>query len=181
VAPSEVDPATPYVGLEHIPRRSTTLDAWGRSADVTSTKHRFQAGDVLFGKIRPYFHKVAWAPFAGVCSSDAVVIRPRSAETAGLVLAVAASDRFVATAVQTSNGTKMPRANWNVLERYPVPMPPRQLSGKASRAITSWAGLAATLHAVSDRLATSRDLLLPRLISGDLSVAAAETELEIAA
>jgi len=181
VAPSEVDPATPYVGLEHIPRRSTTLDAWGRSDEVTSTKHRFQAGDILFGKIRPYFHKVAWAPFAGVCSSDAIVIRPKKPEIAGLVLAVASSDRFVATAVQTSNGTKMPRANWAVLERYPVPLPPTPLPAKASHAVGAWVRLAAALHAANARLAASRDLLLPRLISGDLAVDAAEANLEQAA
>lgn len=181
VSPSQIDAATPYVGLEHIPRRSTTLDAWGRSDEVTSTKHRFQTGDVLFGKIRPYFHKVAWAPFSGVCSSDAIVIRSRRQEFTGIVLAVAASDRFVATAVQTSNGTKMPRANWTVLERYPVPMPPGQLSHKANEALLSWARLASTLHAANVRLAASRDLLLPRLISGELSVAIAERELEAAA
>jgi hypothetical protein len=125
VSPADVDSDTPYVGLEHLPRRSTTLDAWGRAAEVTSTKLRFEAGDVLFGKIRPYFHKVVFAPFEGICSSDAIVIRSFKTEHAGLVLSVTSSDDFVAHAVATSNGTKMPRANWSVLARTPVAVPPR--------------------------------------------------------
>jgi type I restriction enzyme S subunit len=181
VAPTQVDAATPYIGLEHIPRQSTTLDAFGRADEVTSTKHRFHAGDVLFGKIRPYFHKVAWAPFDGVCSSDAIVIRAKQRQTAGVVLAVASSDRFVATAVQTSNGTKMPRANWGVLARYPVAIPPKRLFTLCSDSIIRWATLASKLQTVSVNLANSRDLLLPRLISGELSVAAAERELDAAA
>jgi type I restriction enzyme S subunit len=181
IDPSEVDAATPYVGLEHIPRRSTTLSDWGRSDEVTSLKLQFRRGDVLFGKIRPYFHKVAWAPAAGVSSSDAIIFRSRSAEHAGLVLAVASSDQFVAHSVQTSNGTKMPRANSGVLAQYHVPLAPDPLLRRFNGAVLAWTELAATLNATNRRLAASRDLLLPRLISGELSVATAEPKLEAAA
>lgn len=176
--PAEIDTTTAYVGLEHIPRRSTTLDAWGAAEDVTSTKLRFRRGDILFGKIRPYFHKVVWAPFDGICSSDAIVWRPRSGEVAGLALAVASSDAFVAHSVQTSNGTKMPRANPSVLSRYPLALPPAKLLSQFDATVMAGVELAASLQAANRRLAASRDLLLPRLISGDLPVTAAERELE---
>jgi type I restriction enzyme S subunit len=181
VSPADVPAETPYVGLEHLPRRSTTLDAWAKANEVISTKLRFRRGDVLFGKIRPYFHKVAWAPFDGVSSSDAIVFRALSSTVAGLALAVAASDRFVAHAVQTSNGTKMPRASASVLAQYPVAMPPAPLLDRFNRVVLDNAAAGAALHATNARLAASRDLLLPRLISGDLPVAAAERELETAA
>jgi type I restriction enzyme, S subunit len=48
-------------------------------------------------------------------------------------------------------------------------------------AVVTWAELAATLIASNIRLAASRDLLLPRLISGEVSVSVAERELETAA
>jgi type I restriction enzyme, S subunit len=76
VSPDEVEPETPYIGLEYIPRRSISLSEWGQADAVTSTKHRFKEGDILFGKIRPYFHKVGLAFTDGVASSDAIVIRP---------------------------------------------------------------------------------------------------------
>ena len=181
VSPDSVPPGTPYVGLEHIPRRSTTLDAFGHAGDVGSLKLRFDRGDVLFGKIRPYFHKVAWAPFAGVASSDAIVFRPKKEEFAALVLTVASSDDFVATAVQTSNGTKMPRANPKVLRGYKVALSPTPILKRFQSAAYPMIELAASLQTANCNLAATRDLLLPRLISGELSVAAANRELETAA
>ena len=59
VPKGELDGVKPYVGLEHIPRRSLTLDAWEMATDLGSNKLEFKKGEVLFGKIRPYFHKVS--------------------------------------------------------------------------------------------------------------------------
>jgi type I restriction enzyme S subunit len=56
----------PYVGLEHIPRRSLALDAWEKTNELGSNKLAFKKGEILFGKIRPYFHKVSIAPFDGL-------------------------------------------------------------------------------------------------------------------
>lgn len=53
VDPSEVDPETPYFGLEHLPRKSIALSDWGTAKDVQSTKLAFKRGEILFGKIRP--------------------------------------------------------------------------------------------------------------------------------
>lgn len=181
VSPAAVRPDTPYVGLEHIPRRSTTLNAFGIAADVGSTKLRFTRGDVLFGKIRPYFHKVAWAPFDGVASSDAIVFRPRACATAAVALCVASSDPFVAQSVQTSNGTKMPRANPTVLKSFKVAQGPPELTAQFARSVDPMIELAASLQAANHRLSSARDLLLPRLISGQLSVVQAELELARAA
>ena len=105
VDPAEIDPDTPYVGLEHIPRRSIALADWGRAEDVQSTKLRFAKKEILFGKIRPYFHKVALAPLSGVCSTDAIVISAKSPEYRALVLCCVSSEPFVAHATQTSQGT----------------------------------------------------------------------------
>jgi type I restriction enzyme S subunit len=61
VLPDALEPDTPYIGLEHMPRRSISLTEWGSVEQVTSTKLRFREGEILFGKIRPYFHKVGIA------------------------------------------------------------------------------------------------------------------------
>lgn len=143
-------------------------------------KSHLGKGDVLFGKIRPYFHKVVRAPFAGVASSDAIVIRSAQGATEGLVLAVASSDEFVAHATQTSNGTKMPRASWTVLAEWLVPIPPSGLLERFNALILEGANLAAKLNGASASLMASRDLLLPRLVSGQLSVVEAERLLEAA-
>lgn len=181
VSPADVAPETRYVGLEHIPRRSTTLNDYGRADEVGSLKLHFRRGDVLFGKIRPYFHKVAWAPCDGVASSDTIVFRPKHGAYHALTLLVAASDDFVAKAVQTSNGTKMPRANPSVLRAYKVPIGADTITAQFEAAAFPMIELAAVLQAANETLSAARDLLLPRLISGELSIAAAEHTLQAAA
>lgn len=179
VSPEAVDPAMPYVGLEHFSRRSTTLAERGSAADVSSLKARFRRGDILFGKIRPYFHKVAWAPFDGVASTDAIIWRPMPGLAAQALLQ-ASDDAFVAHSVQTSNGTKMPRANNKVLADYRCALASSDLSDRFEGTVRPMIEFAAALQASNANLATARDLLLPRLISGQLSVTEAEQQLDAA-
>lgn len=75
-----LSPDTAYIGLEHIPRRSITLIDWASPTSVDSAKFMFLKGDILFGRIRPYFHKVGFALVDGIASSDAIVVRPTSHE-----------------------------------------------------------------------------------------------------
>src|SRR5690606_28605493 len=136
----------------------------------------FRKGEILFGKIRPYFHKVGVAPVDGVCSSDAIVIVPRSDRYRMLVLACVSSEAFVAHATQTSQGTKMPRANWKVLIEYPVVLPPTDL---LARSESLCGDLVDQIHNMIFRnrnLRMTRDLLLPKLISGEIDVEALESE-----
>jgi type I restriction enzyme S subunit len=98
--------------LEHIPRRSISQTDWVHAEDVTSSKHKFVAEDILPGKIRPYFHKVSLAFVDGVASSDAIVSRPQENDLHSLVLMTVSSDPFVAMAAQTmKKGSKMPHSN----------------------------------------------------------------------
>ena len=76
IKPSDVNQPTPYFGLEHLPRKSIALTNWASADSINSTKLEFKKGEILFSKIRPYFHKVGVAPLNGICSSDTIVIRP---------------------------------------------------------------------------------------------------------
>jgi len=169
-APDECEPDSPYIGLEHIPRRSIALCEWGRAEEVTSTKHRFRTGDILFGKIRPYFHKVGVAFVDGVASSDAIVLRPTAAEWHSLALLTVSSDAFVADASKTAReGSKMPRADWKLMRTRPVPVPPETLLRTFNAQIEPIVSQLKTLTFQNRRLRTARDLLLPRLMNGDIN------------
>jgi type I restriction enzyme S subunit len=163
-----------YVGLEHIPRRSLALDAWENLSELGSNKLEFKKGEVLFGKIRPYFHKVSVAPFDGVCSADTIVIRATQPDGYGLVVATVSSDAFVQHATVTSNGSKMPRANWSVLREYPVAVPDRVLAKRFTDFVTNVVSLQQNLVFQCMNLRQTRDLLLPRLLCGQLSLAEIE-------
>lgn len=169
VDPATLDPETSAVGLEHIPRQQITLDDWGKAGSQGSRKAVFEKGDVLFGKIRPYFHKVSVAPVDGICSTDAIVIRPHAAHWGQAVFA-ASSAEFVTHATQTSNGTKMPRADWKVLGKWPLTIPPTQIAESFSELARHHLALAETLMFENRRLVAMRDLLLPKLVTGQIDV-----------
>lgn len=171
VNPSQIDPDTPYIGLEHIPRRSISLSKWGFASDVTSTKHRFCAGEILFGKIRPYFHKVGIAFIDGITSSDAIVIRAISEELSNLVLMTVSSDAFVAQASQTMReGSKMPRADWKIMRQYPVVLAPKGLLEDFNKVIAPIIEQLKVLTLNNQKLQSARDLILNKLISGGVTV-----------
>lgn len=178
IQPKQVDENTPYIGLEHMPRRSIALAEWGTASDVSSTKMQFARGEILFGKIRPYFHKVGVAPVDGICSSDIIVIAPIAPEYFAVTLACVSSDEFVQHATQTSQGTKMPRANWELLTKYPIFVPPSSLFEKFNQTIMDIVSQIQNLVMRNRNLRRTRDLLLPKLVSGEMDVSQIEIDAE---
>lgn len=168
-----LDQPRPYVGLEHIPRRALALDAWEMADELGSNKLEFKKGEVLFGKIRPYFHKVSVAPFDGLCSADTIVIRARRPEHYAVVAACVSSDEFVAEASATANGAKMPRASWDVLEKYNVVVASGGVAERFSQVIGELLQQQQTLVFQVQNLRRTRDVLLPRLLSGQIEIEAA--------
>ena len=168
--PKRIEEGTPYIGLEHMPRRSITLSEWSTADDVTSGKLRFREGEILFGKIRPYFHKVGIALVDGVASSDAIVIRPNAEELLPFVLLAVSSDAFVAATAQgMREGSKMPRADWKQMQEFPLPLPPQSMLEAFNALVTPVLRQCRVLALQSRTLAAARDALLPRLMKGGVA------------
>jgi type I restriction enzyme S subunit len=170
----EIKPGTPYIALEHMPRRSIALADWTTADAIESNKFEFHQGEILFGKLRPYFHKVGIAPVDGVCSTDILVIVPRQPEWFGFCAGHFSSDAIIQHADRASTGTKMPRTNWNDLARFEVVIPRREVAELFSK---QFKPMIDRLHQgiqESRTLAALRDALLPKLISGELRVPDAE-------
>ena len=166
----EVEKEVSVLGLGDMPKESINLSQWENTDDIGSTKLRFKKDDILFGKIRPYFHKVGFAQTSGVCSSDIFVWRPHENKDYVLALLAASSKKFVETATNSSSGTKMPRAKWDVLENFLIPYPSEKLLGKLNSLVGSSLKQIRTLSFQNKRLKETRDLLLPKLISGKIDV-----------
>jgi len=151
-----------------MPRRCIALSDWGAAEGLESSKFEFRSGEILFGKLRPYFRKVGVAPVDGVCSTDIVVVVPKSEQWFGFVLGHVASAEFVNYVSAGSTGTKMPRTKWADMGRYEVALPPKPLATAFTRQIRQVVeGIIAAIHE-SNTLAAIRDALLPKLISGDI-------------
>ncbi|MEQ1816711.1 MAG: restriction endonuclease subunit S [Nitrosomonas sp.] len=159
-----------YLGLEHIPRRSISIKEWATANTVDSDKLLFQERDILFGKIRPYLHKVVLAHFSGACSSDTIVLRPKENFYEGYLLFTVFSDTFIELATVASKGTKMPRADWGFLKKLELAVPDAKLLKMFQTKFEILFSQIVNLLRANEVLTASRDLLLPRLISGKLSV-----------
>ena len=170
IQPDEIKLSTPYIGLEHMPRRSIALSDWGHADELGSNKFEFERGEILFGKLRPYFHKVGVAPVDGVCSTDILVVRPKAPEWFGFVLGHVSSVELVNHTNAASTGTKMPRASWSDIARFEVALPPDSHAAEFTNLIRPMIDrIIANIHE-SRTLAELRDALLPKLLSGELGI-----------
>lgn len=170
VSPTGVAPSTPYLGLEHFAEDASGLLGVGLTDGLESMKWRFEAGDVLYSKLRPYFRKVVRPNFDGVCSTEIWVLRPKGDVSSEYLEWVASTQEFTDFAMAGSTGTRMPRANWDHVRTFAVSKP----SGKdfvravaANRVMWEqyWA-----LHDENEALGRTRDELLPVLLSGQVRV-----------
>ncbi len=174
VEPSGAGLSGTYVGLEHVPRRLMWLNDSGAAADVTSTKAAYRRADVLFGKLRPYFHKVVSAPSDGICSTDILVLRAKSDALSGFLLAAASSDATVERCTAASEGTRMPRTSWKDLGAVRVPWPGESDAKALGAEVDILRHRVEAALAENAILAELRDTLLPELMSGRLRVKDAE-------
>lgn len=113
----------PYIGLEHVESWTGRLTSRPGEASPQGTTAVFQAGDVLFGKLRPYLAKVYAPDFNGRCSPELLVLRPVAVKSEFLRYFLL-TDEFIRRVDATTYGAKMPRANWADIGAMLVPVPP---------------------------------------------------------
>jgi type I restriction enzyme, S subunit len=176
IAPAELDSKTPYIGLADMPKGRISLDSWSQGADATSNKWAFKKGQILFGKLRPYFKKVGVAPVDGICSTDILVVEAKTHEYYGLLLCQLIQDSFIAFTEAASSGTKMPRVSWGQMANYRMVLPPTNVAEVFSNVIRNWTAQIIHNCLESRVLAQARDYLLPKLLTGEINVRTVEEE-----
>ena len=170
VRPEQIKAETPYIALEHMPKQCIALSDWGTGDGLESNKFEFKRGEILFGKLRPYFHKVGVAPVDGVCSTDIVVVVPQSDSWFSFTLGHVSSTEFVDCTDAGSTGTRMPRTNWTDMAHYELVLPPESVAEAYTQRVQPAVDLIIAGTHESRTLAALRDTLLPKLISGELRV-----------
>ena len=122
VDPQEVE-LDRHVGLEHIDSNDPVPD-WEPLDGLSSTKRRFEAGDILFAKLRPNLEKSAQPDFDGVSSTDIFPIVAESNINSKWLLYRLSSKPAYDYARRTSAGTRMPRTSWNLFSNFTFDLPP---------------------------------------------------------
>ena len=133
-----IDPNAWLLDLEDIEKDSGKLLQKKRMATITSIsdKHKFEKGNVLYSKLRPYLNKVIIADEEGYCTSEILcfdfgMIYSRYAQ---LFLM---SPFFVEYAMSDVYGVKMPRLGSKQGNKGLIPIPPIEEQRRIANFISS--------------------------------------------
>jgi type I restriction enzyme S subunit len=127
-----------YVGLEHIDSGKSNLARWGNATEVNSSKSKFYAGDILYGKLRPYLDKAVLAEFEGICSTDILVLKSDQLIAPEFLSNLVHTNRFIEHAMKTTRGVNHPRTSWASLAEFEFsrpPLPEQRVIARALRAV----------------------------------------------
>lgn len=108
----------PYLGLEHLTPGEWLPTAQGHAFEVQSSKFSFKAGDILYGKLRPYLDKAVLAQFAGICTTELLVLRAKTPADSRFLLAVVHSHAFREFAMAGVTGAHHPRTSWHHIKEF---------------------------------------------------------------
>ncbi len=119
----------PGIEFEDINAGEGTLNKDVSKKKIVKIGKLFSNGDVLFGKLRPYLKNILLANFTGVAIGDFWVLHPE-AVTPELLYILVNSKEFMRIA-NISSGSKMPRADWNLVSSSALVFPKSKEEQKA--------------------------------------------------
>ncbi|HEX6189313.1 MAG TPA: restriction endonuclease subunit S [Pyrinomonadaceae bacterium] len=136
------------------------------------SRHRMQTGDIVYGRRgdigRRAFvmsHQTGW-----LCGTGCLRIRPNERAVNGWYLFnYLGEDDVVGLIKGRAQGVTMPNLNTALLSSVPVKLPPRNLQDNFARLTFPMAEAREALTAQNETLRRTRDLLLPKLISGEIT------------
>lgn len=116
----------PCIELEHIEQETGRITGTVPSTQQNSIKNVCKSGDTLFGKLRPYLRKYAFAKEDMVCSSEIWALIPSKLLIPEYLFYLVQTDEFIRIA-NISSGTKMPRAEWSNVEKAVFHVPNKEI------------------------------------------------------
>ena len=166
VLSTNVDPNTPCVELEHLGSGNGQLLEHATAENSTSSKYRFFAGDVLFGRLRSYLRKFWLSDQDGICTTE---IWPLMVDTkqldSGFLHAIVQSDQFFAMA-SISYGTHMPRTDWGVMRNFPIMLPPIPEQRAIAEVLSDVDRLLNALEALISKKRAIKQTTMQQLLTG---------------
>ena len=145
------DSDLPQVEYEDIVSGEGTLNKDLRDKEGGKTGIKFYAGDVLYGKLRPYLMNWLYPQFNGVAVGDFWVLRATECDSSFLYRLIQ-TNSFQRLA-NVSSGSKMPRADWNLISQSFFAVPADHAEQKAIAKSLAELDSLITLHQREPRFA----------------------------
>jgi type I restriction enzyme, S subunit len=172
----------PYVPIDCISAKSLFLAESKSGQEAQSSLTKFYKNDLLFGAMRPYFHKVCIAPFDGTTRTTAFVLFPKHEDDFAFATMLLHDPETIDFATRHSTGSTIPYAVWvDSMDTMPTILPPSNVRAAFNETVRPMLARIPHPYFESRTLAGLRDTLLPKLISGELRVSEAASLLEATA
>lgn len=116
-------PDLPHIAPDNIEKKTGVLLEYHTVSEdgVTSGKHRFYPGQILYSKIRPYLSKVVVVDFDGLCSADMYPIKAEG--NAKCLWYYMLSEKFLEQASSAGSRSVLPKINQKELSALTVVLP----------------------------------------------------------
>lgn len=112
-----------FVGLEEFETGEYKIRKWITTENLVSAMKLFKSGDVLFARRNAYLRRTSEVDFDGVCSGDAIVLRPNHNLVKGFLTLLLNTDKFWEYAIANAAGTMSKRVKWRDLAEYTYSLP----------------------------------------------------------
>ena len=170
------------VAPDHIEGRTGKLLTKESAAEqrAISGKYLFDAGDIVYSKIRPYLRKAILADFPGLCSADMYPFKPSPGVSAGFIHAALLAHDFSTYAESVSVRSGMPKINRAELAEYSLAVPECEDEQRAIATVLS--DVDALLDALDRLIAKKRDLkqaVMQQLLTGQIRLPGFSGEWEV--
>ena len=148
------------------------------SLPSVATVPSFKVGQILISNIRPYFKKIWMARVDGGRSPDVLAFESADSQWIEFLYNLMYQDTFFEFMTRTAKGAKMPRGDKDAIMGWRFPCPDALLIVAFSEKVRPHYVHIESLTSQSKSLTELRDILLPKLLSGELSVTESMAESE---
>jgi len=159
------------IDLSIMPQFSFCITNFEKGNKLKTNIYKLSEFDILFGSIRPYFGKAGFSPINGIVAGTIFSYLPVRKDLYSYILCLTTSRFFIDFIIKYSRGTKMPIINWDDFVSYKgvVPENDKLLESFNNMIMPLLKEIKENINMNQD-LSNIRDVLLPKLMSGEIRV-----------
>ena len=159
-----------YLPIDCLPKKSLTYTDFNNIELAESSLVAFSENDIVFGAMRPYFHKVVVARDPGLTRSTCFVINTLKQSMWSYAVMLLFDAETIKYATKISVGTTMPYVRWKDFISMPILIPHENVTKDFNRIICPIIERLKKISKQNINLKQARDRLLPKLMNGELEV-----------
>ena len=179
IGPRNAPPEIDYIDIASVsPGRIDAVTRYAFDKAPGRARRIVQHGDVLWSCVRPNrrSHAIAMHPSETTVASTGFAVLPAQALSYAYLYFATTTEDFVAYLTNHATGAAYPAVTAKTFEDAPLLVAPKAIADTFARFAEPLMEQAHTLSQKISNLRRTRDLLLPRLLSGQITLTSAEPD-----